>query len=181
MNFPGDDVALALARLRQAGWLPVGDLPFARAEEQAAKAGRQVFLAAGDDGTRALAVLAWQGTEPAGSESRPRLLRRALSGRDTKTLVVAHALLTDPEASWAVVTQGQVLAAIRLLTSKDGDTWAVPALRQVLPRAGLLTHRDGGWAPGPVMLAWDLPTRGVMAQAARRLWEHPMWPGTRHG
>jgi hypothetical protein len=92
-----------------------------------------------------------------------------------------NALLTDPEIIRAVVTQGQVLAAIRLLISKDADTWAVPALRQVLPQAGLLTYRDGGWARGPVMLAWDLPTHDVMEQAARRLWEHPMWPGTRHG
>ena len=74
-----------------------------------------------------------------------------------------------------------MLAAIRLLTSRDGDSWAVPALRQVLPQAGLLTPRDGGWAAGPVMRAWDLPTCEVMAHAARRLWEHPMWPGTQHG
>lgn len=181
MSFPDDDVALSLARLRQIGWLPAADLAFARTEERAAQAGRQVFLAAEADGTQALAVLAWQRTEPAGNESRPRLPRRALSGRDTKTLLVAHALLTDPEASRAVVTQRQVLDAIRLLTAKDADTWAVPALRHVLPRAGLLARWDGGWVQGPVMLAWDLPTRDVMTQAARRLWEHPRWPGTRHG
>jgi hypothetical protein len=176
-----DEVALALARLRQAGWLPASDLPFARAEERAALAGRQVILAEGEGGTTALAVLTWQGTEPAGSNSPPRLPRRALSGKATKTLVVVHALLADSEANRSVVNQGQVLAAIRLLTSRGGDTWAVPALQQVLPQAGLLAPRDGGWAPGPVMRAWDLPTRDVMAHAARRLWEHPMWPGTRHG
>jgi hypothetical protein len=176
-----DEVALSLARLRRAGWLPASDLPFAQAEERAAQTGRQVLLADGEDGTPALAVLTWQGTEPAGSKSPPRLPRRMLSGKATKTLVVAHALLADPLASRNGVTQRQVLGAIRLLTSRDGDTWAVPALRQVLPRAGLLAPRDGGWAPGPVMRAWDLPTREVMAHAARRLWEHPIWPGTRHG
>jgi hypothetical protein len=175
-----DEVALALARLRQAGWLPASDLPFARAEERAAQAGRQVILAEGEAGTPALAVLTWQGTEPAGSNNPPRLPRRTLSGKATKTLVVVHGLLADPEANRSVVNQGQVLAAIRLLTSRDGDTWAVPALRQELPQAGLLASRDGGWVPGPVMRAWDLPTRDVMTYAARRLWEHPMWPGTRH-
>lgn len=181
MTAQDDEVALSLARLRRAGWLPASDLPFAQAEERAAQAGRQVILADGEDGAAAVAVLTWQGTEPAGSKSPPRLPRRTLPANATKTLVVTHALLTDPLASTSAVTQVQVLAAIRLLTSRDGDSWAVPALRQVLPRAGLLTPRDGGWAAGPVMRAWDLPTRDVMAHAARRLWEHPMWPGTRHG
>jgi hypothetical protein len=176
-----DEVALALARLRQAGWLLASDLPFALVEERAGRAGRQVILAEGEASAPALAVLTWQGTEPAGSNSSPRLPRRALSSRATKTLVVAQALLADPEVNRSVVNQGQVLAAIRILTSRDGDTWAVPSLQQELPQAGLLAPRDGGWTPGPVMQAWDLPTRDVMAHAARRLWEHPMWPGTRHG
>jgi len=176
-----DEAALSLARLRRAGWLPASDLPFAQAEERAARAGRLVILADGENGAEAVAVLTWQGTEPAGSKSPPRLPRRTLPPNATKTLVVAHALLADPLASRSAVTQGQVLAVIRLLTSRDGDSWAVPALRQVLPQAGLLTPRDEGWAAGPVMQAWDLPTRDVMTFAARRLWEHPMWPVTRHG
>jgi hypothetical protein len=178
---PDDEVALSLARLRRAGWLPASDLPFAQAEERAAGAGRQVILAGGEDGTPALAVLTWQGPEPAGSQGSPRLPRRTLPDMATRTLVVAHALLADPLASRSTVTQAQVLAAIRLLTSRNGDTWAVPSLQHMLPWAGLLTPRDGGWGPGPVMQAWDLPTRDVMADAARRLWEHPMWPGTRNG
>jgi hypothetical protein len=177
----GDEVALSLARLRRAGWLPASDLSFAQAEERAAQTGRLVILSEGEDGAAALAVLTWQGTEPAGSKSPPRLPRRTLPASATRTLVVAHALLTDPLVSMSAVTQGQVLGAIRLLTSRDGDSWAIPALRQVLPQAGLLTPRDEGWAAGPVMRAWDLSTRDVMADAARRLWEHPMWPGARHG
>jgi hypothetical protein len=178
---PDDEVALSLARLRRAVWLPASDLPFAQAEERAAQAGRQVILAGGEHGTPALAVLTWQGPEPAGSQGSPRLLRRMLPDMATRTLVVAHALMADPLASKSTVTQTQVLAAIRLLTSRNGDTWAVPSLQHVLPWAGLLAPRDGGWGPGPVMQAWDLPTRDVMAEAARRLWEHPMWPGTRNG
>ena len=181
MTAPDDEVALSLARLRRAGWLPASDLPFAQAEERAAQAGRQVILAGGEDGTPALAVLTWQGPEPAGSQGSPWLLRRTLPDMATRTLVVAHALMADPLASRSTVTQVQVLAAIRLLTSRNGDTWAVPSLQHVLPWAGLLAPRDGGWGPGPVMQAWDLPTRDVMAEAARRLWEHPMWPGTRNG
>ena len=181
MTAQDDEVALSLARLRRAGWLPASDLPFAQAEERAAQAGRQVILADSEDGAAALAVLTWQGTEPAGSKSPPRLPRRTLPANATKTLVVAYALLTDPLASRSAVTQGQVLVTIRLLTSRDGDSWAVPALRQVLPQAGLLTPRDEGWAAGPVMRAWDLTIRDVMARVARRLWEHPMWPVIRHG
>jgi hypothetical protein len=180
MTAQDDEAALSLARLRRAGWLPASDLPFAQAEERAAQAGRQVLLADGENEAAAFAVLTWQGAEPAGSKSPPRLPRRALPANATKTLVVAHALLTDPLATRSTVTQGQVLAAILLLISRDGDSWAIPALRQVLPQAGLLTLREEGWAAGPVMRAWDLPTRDVMAHAARRLWEHPVWPVTRH-
>jgi hypothetical protein len=176
-----DQVALSLARLRRAGWLPATDLPFAQAEERAAGAGRQVILAGVQDGTPALAVLTWQGPEPAGSHGSPRLSRRTLPDMATRTLVVAYALLADPLADRSIVTQAQVLTAIRLLTSRNGDTWAVPSLQHVLPWAGLLTPQDGGWGPGPVMQAWDLPTRDVMAVAARRLWEHPMWPRIRNG
>jgi hypothetical protein len=181
VTVPDDEVALSLARLRRAGWMPASDLPFAQAEELAAQAGRQVLLAGGQDGAQALAVLKWQGLEPAGSQGSPRLLRRTLPDMATRTLVVAHALLADPLANKNLVTQAQVLAAIRLLTTRNGDTWAVPSLQHVLPWAGLLTPRGGGWAPGPVMEVWDLPTQDVMAAAARRLWEHPMWPGTRNG
>ena len=181
MTAQDDEVALSLARLRRAGWLPASDLPFAQAEERAAQAGRQVIIADGEDGAAAVAVLTWQGTEPAGSKSSPWLPRRTLPANATKTLVVAHALLTDPLASRSAVTQVQVLAVIRLLTSRDADSWAVPALQQVLPQAGLLILLDEGWAAGPVMRAWDPPTRDVMRHAARRLWEHPMWPVTRHG
>jgi hypothetical protein len=174
-----DTVALSLARLRQSGWLPAGSLPLAEAEDWAAQAGRQVALVGGEDGTPTLAVLTWQGTEPAGSTNPPRLTRRTLSRKATKTLVVAHALLADPKATRTAVRQEQVLDAIRLLTSRDGESWAVPALRQELPQAGLLAPHNEAWAPGPVMQAWDLPTRDVMAHAARQLWEHPAWPGTR--
>lgn len=179
---PQDDtVALSLARLRKTGWLPAGALPLAQAEDRAVQAGRQVVLVGGEEGTPALAVLTWQGAEPAESTSPPRLARRTLSRKATKTLVVAHALLADPQASRSAVTQEQVLHAIRLLTSRDGESWAVPALRQELPQAGLLAPHNEGWTPGPVMQAWDLPTRDVMAHAARQLWEHPTWPGTRRG
>jgi hypothetical protein len=176
-----DSVALSLARLRQSGWLPAGSLPLAEVEDRAAQAGRQVALVGGDDGTPTLAVLRWQGTEPAESTSAPRLGRRTLSRKATKTLVVAHALLADPQATRTTVRQEQVLDAIRLLTSRDGESWAVPALRQELPQAGLLAPHNEAWAPGPVMQAWDLSTHDVMAHAARQLWEHPTWPGTRHG
>lgn len=181
MTSQDDTVALSLARLRQSGWLPAGTLPLAQAEDRAAQAGRQVALVGGEDGTSTLAVLTWQGAEPAESTSPPRLARRALSRKATKTLVVAHALLADPQASRTAVTQARVLDAIRLLTSRDGESWAVPALRHELPQAGLLAPHNEGWAPGPVMQAWDLPTRDVMAHAARQLWEHPTWPGTRRG
>jgi hypothetical protein len=176
-----DTIALSLARLRKFGWLPVGTLPLAEVEGRAAQAGRQVVLVGGEDGTPTLAVLTWRGAEPADSTSPPRLARRTLSRKATKTLVVAHALLADPQASRNAVTQELVLDAIRLLTSRDGESWALPALHQELPRAGLLAPHNEGWAPGSVMRAWDLPTRDVMAYAARQLWEHPTWSGTRHG
>ncbi len=178
MTSQEDTAALSLARLRRAGWLPVSVLPLAQAEDRAARAGRQVALVGGNDGTQALAVLTWQGAEPAENQSRPRLTRRTLSLRATKTLVVAHALLTDPQGGRTSVMQEQVLGAIRLLTSRDGESWALPSLRQELPKAGLLAPAGAGWVPGPVMQAWDLPTRDVMTHAARQLWEHPMWPGT---
>ena len=173
-----DAAALALARLRRNGWLPPAGLPLAEAEERASQSGRQIILVSGDNGPP-LAVLGWQGTEPAASPHPPRLARRALSPRATKTLVIVHALLTDPQASLDMVTTEQVLAAIELLTSRSGQTWAIPALHQDLPQAGLIVPQSGGWAPGPMMQAWDPSTRDVMAHAARQLWEHPTWPGIR--
>jgi hypothetical protein len=178
---PDDTVALSLARLRKSGWLPAGALPLRQAEDRAAHAGRQVVLVDGQNGAPTLAVLTWQGAEPAESTTPPRIARRTLSNRATRTLVVAHALLADPQASRKTVTQDQVLHAIRILTSRDGQSWAVPALRLELPEAGLLALCHEGWTPGPVMQTWDLPTRDVMAHSARQLWEHPAWHGTRRG
>jgi hypothetical protein len=175
----GDETAIALARLRRAGWLPSDMFPLAQAEARAAEAGRQIVIVSGEDEAMSLAVLAWQGTEPAASPHPPRLGRRALSRHVTKTLVIVYALLADPQTSRGIVTEEQVLAVINMLTSRKGEGWAIPALRQELPRAGLITPSQDGWAPGPVMRAWDLPTRDVMAHAARQLWEHPTWPGTR--
>jgi hypothetical protein len=91
-----------------------------------------------------------------------------------------YALLTDPQAIRDVVMEEQVLAIIYMLTSRRGEGWAIPALRQELPRAGLICPWQDGWARGPVMRAWDLPTQDVMAHSARQLWEHPTWPGTRN-
>jgi hypothetical protein len=176
-----DAVALSLARLRQAAWLPASDLPLAQAEERAALAGRQIVLVGGEDEKPALGILSWQGTDPAESSRPPRLPRRALSRNATKTLVVVHALLTDPEASHAIVTQPQVLTAILLLSSRSGESWAIPSLRLELPHAGLLTPCREGWACGPAMSAWDRPTRDVMAHATQQLRGHPSWPETRHG
>lgn len=179
MTFEGDETAVALARLRRAGWLSTDKLPLAQAEGRAAQAGRQIVVVGREEGAVSLAVLAWQGTEPAASPHPPRLGRRALSRHVTKTLVIVYALLTDPQASREVVTEDQVLAVIYMLTSRKGEGWAIPALRQELPRAGLICPRQDGWAPGPVMQAWDLPTRDVMRHSARQLWKHPTWPGTR--
>lgn len=178
MTSHNDAVALALARLRRSGWLPLTRLPLAEAEERASQSGRQIILAGGDNAPP-LAVLGWQGTEPAASPHPPRLARRALSNRATKTLVIVHALLTDPQASVDLVTTEQVLAVIELLTSKSGKTWAIPALHQELSQAGLITPRSGGWVAGPVMQAWDQATRDVMVYTARQLWAHPIWPGIR--
>jgi hypothetical protein len=178
---PADAIALSLARLRHTAWLLASDLPLAQAEERASQAGRQIVLVDGENGTPALAVLSWQGTDPVESTRPPRLPRRTLSRNATKTLVVAHALLSDPEVSRASVTQSQVLAVIQLLSSRSGESWAIPSLRAELPQAGFLTPCREGWAPGPVMSAWDRPTREVMAQAAQQLREHPAWPETRHG
>jgi len=173
-----DAAALALARLRRNGSLPAVGLHLVEAEERARQSGRQIILIGGDNGPP-LAVLGWQGTEPAASPHPPRLARRVLSPRATKALVIVHALLTDPQASLNTVTTEQVLTAIELLTSKSGQTWAIPALHQDLPQAGLIAPQSGGWAPGPRMQAWDPSTRDVMAHAARQLWEHPAWPGIR--
>jgi hypothetical protein len=173
-----DAVALALARLRRNGWLPPVGLPLAEAEERARQSGRQIVLVSGDNDPP-LAVLGWQGAEPAANPHPPRLARRALSPRATKTLVIVYALLTDPQASLDMVTTEQVLAAIELLTSRSGQTWAIPALQQELPQVGLMAPQSTGWAPGPMMQAWDPSTRDVMAHAARQLREHPMWSGIR--
>jgi hypothetical protein len=178
---PADAIALSLARLRHAAWLPASELPLTQAEERVAQAGRQIVLVDGENGTPALAVLSWEGTDPVESTRPPRLPRRTLSRNATKTLVVVHALLSDPEVSRAWVTQSQVLAVIQLMSSRSGESWAIPSLRAELPQAGFLTPCREGWAPGPVMSAWDRPTREVMAQAAQQLWGHPTWPETRHG
>lgn len=173
-----DTAALALARLRQNGWLPAKDLPLAEAEERASQTGRRIFLTRGDDGPP-FAVLGWEGTEPAASSRVPRLARRELSRRATKTLIVVYALITDPQASRAIATVDQVLAAIEMLTAKPGNTWAITALQQELPQVGLVVQRPGGWHLGPRVEAWDLPTREIMTHAARQLRAHPGWAGTR--
>jgi hypothetical protein len=175
MTSPDDRVALTLARMRRDRWLPLAALPLAEAEERVGRAGRQVFL--GDGGNaEPIAILGWRDVDPAPSQQPPRLARRVLSRAATKVLVVVYALLTDPEADRRAVTTDHVLAVIRLITSRPGNTWAVPALQVDLPIAGLIVEGEVGWGPGPVMQAWDQATRDVMALAARQLWEHPSWP-----
>jgi hypothetical protein len=180
MTSPDERAALMLARMRRDGWLPLATLPLAEAEERAGRAGRQVFLGDGGNAER-IAVLGWQDVDPAPSQQPPRLARRVLSRAATKVLVIVYALLADPGADRRAVTTDQVLAVIRLLTSRPGNTWAVPALQVDLPIAGLTAEGAVGWGPGPVMQAWDQATRDVMALAARQLWEHPSWPGETNG
>lgn len=174
-----DAAAMALARLRQSGWLPSPGLPLAEVEERASRSGREIVLIGGVDDASPIAVLGWQGADPAASPRVPRLARRELSRRATKTLVIVYALLTDPQVSFDTVTTEQVLTAIELVTAKSGKTWVIPALHQELTQAGLLVRQSGGWALGPMTEAWDLSTRDVMAHAAGQLQEHPRWPGTR--
>jgi hypothetical protein len=172
---PDDRITIALARMRRDGWLPLAALSIADAEERVSRAGRQVFLSDGANSER-IAVLRWRDVDPAPSQQPPRLARRVLSRAATKVLVIVYALLADPGADRQAVTTDQVLAVIKLLTSRPGNTWAVPALQVDLPIAGLTSEGEVGWGPGPVMQAWDQATRDVMALAARQLWEHPSWP-----
>jgi hypothetical protein len=175
MIAPDDAIAVALARMRRDGWLPLVALPIAEAEERVGRAGRQVFLGEDANSERRV-ILGWRDVDPAPSQHPPRLARRVLSRAATKVLVIVYALLTDPGADRQAVTTSQVLAVIKLLTSRPGNTWAVPVLQVDLPIAGLTAEGEVGWGPGPVMQAWDRATRDVMAVAARQLWEHPSWP-----
>jgi hypothetical protein len=168
-------VTITVARLRQHGHLPVADMRVADVEQAAESAGRQAEVIDDDDGNSHL-VLGWQGAEPATSVQAPRLSRRALNRRETKTLVVVYALLADPQTDRRTVRTDQVLSTVELLTARPGNTWVMPALLDSLPRAGLIAAADEGWRPGPAMLVWDIPTRDVMTHAARRLWQHPNWP-----
>jgi hypothetical protein len=172
---PGQDVVLTLARLRQRGCLPAGGVRLGDVERAAELAGRRVQLIdAGDGGS--LLVLGWQGAEPAASAHAPKLSRRALPRKATRTLVVLYALLNDPQANRAVVATAHVLATVELLMGRAGNSWVLPALQDTLPRAGLTAVGDGGWCAGPTMHVWDAPTRDAMAHAARGLWQHPNWP-----
>lgn len=168
-------VAIALARLRQYGYLPAAGVRVGDVERTAELAGRRVHVI--DDGNgRSLLVLGWRGAEPAASPQPPRLARRALTPKETRALIVVYALLNDPRTNRAAVTTVQVLATVELLMARPGNSWILPALQGSLPRAGLLAFTDGGWRPGPTMHVWDAPTRDVMTHAARRLWQHPNWP-----
>ncbi|NMO53429.1 hypothetical protein HH310_19840 [Actinoplanes sp. TBRC 11911] len=174
MTDPDLPIAITLACLRRHGHLPVDDVQVADVEQAAASVGRQADIV--DDDGNSVVVLGWQGAAPAASAQAPRLSRRALNRRETKTLIVTYALLTDPRTDRQAATTDQVLTAVELLTARPGNIWVLPALRDSLPRAGLLTACELGWRPGPAMLIWDIPTRDVMTHAARRLRGHPLWP-----
>lgn len=169
------EVAVALARLRQHGYLPAAGVHVGDVERTAELAGRRVHVI--DDGNGGtLLVQGWRDAEPAASPQPPRLARRALTRKETRTLVVVYALLNDPRTNRAAVATAQVLATVELLMVRPGNSWVLPALQGSLPRAGLLAVTDGGWCAGPMMHVWDVPTRDVMTHAARRLWQHPNWP-----
>ncbi len=171
---PAQDVVLALALLRQRSCVPAAGVRVGDVERAADLAGRRVHVIEDSDGS-SLLVLGWQGTEPAASPQPPRLSRRVLPRMATRTLVVVHALLTDPRRNRAVVTTSQVLATAELLMGRPGNSWLLPAVQETLPEAGLIAAAHGGWRAGPTMQAWDAPTRDVMAHAARGLWQHPNW------
>lgn len=173
MSEIAEEVALALARLRHR-CLPAAGVRVADVERVADMAGRRVHVIE-DAENGSLLALGWQGAEPAASTQSPRLSRRALSPKATRTLVVVHALLSDPHTDRTVVTTAQVLGTVELLMGRAGNSWVVPTLRETLPRAGLVAAAAGGWRAGPMMRAWDAPTRDVMAHAARGLWQHPNW------
>jgi len=142
-------------------------------EHRAELAGRQIHLTGDDDDP--ILLLGWQASEPAASTQAPKLARRTLSPTAIRTLLVVHALLSDPSVDRTVTTTAQVLAAVELLMGRSGEAWVIPAMQHTLPSAGLITDVFGGWGVGPRMQVWDAPTRDVMMHAARLLWQHPSW------
>jgi hypothetical protein len=168
-------VTLVLAHLRQHGYLSAAGLPLGELESRADPTGRRIHVVncGGDD---ALLVYGWQGAEPPASTHGPRLARRTLSPTATRTLVVVHALMTDPRTDRTVVTNERVLTAFELLTGRRGQERLLPVLEHTLPDAGLTLATAGGWCAGPRMRVWDAATRDVMTHAARKLWQHPSWP-----
>jgi hypothetical protein len=173
VNTQSHAVMLALARLRRHGYLPVTGLALGDLEHKAKLAGRQVHVI-GEDGDPIL-VLGWQASEPTASTQAPKLARRTLSPTATRTLVVVHALLSDPLANRTATTTAQVLATVEVLMSRSGEAWVIPAIQHTLPSAGLIMATLGGWGAGPRMQVWDAPTQDVMMHASRRLWQHPSW------
>ncbi len=175
MSEQADPVTLSVARLRQHGYLPAAGLPVIDMERRADQAGLRVHAVADGEG-RSVLVLGWQHEEPSASTQAPKLLRRTLSPSATKTLLVVHALATDPQTRRPVITTGQVSKTVELLAGSSGLEWVVHALRHTLHHAGLVSATTGGWRPGPRMQTWDAETRNVMDQSAMRLWQHPSWP-----
>lgn len=171
---PEHDVLLILARLRQRGHVPAAETRVGAVEQAAEFAGRRVHVVEDSDGA-SLLVLGWLGAEPAASAQPPRLSRRILPPKATRTLVILYSLLTDPYADRVVVTTSQLLVVAERLMGRPCNSWLLPALQETLPQAGLVVAASSGWRAGPAMQTWDAPTRDVMEHAARGLWEHPSW------
>jgi hypothetical protein len=150
-----------LARLRQAGWVPAGEVTAAM-DEAAAAVGRTLGFCSGPHGGGRVTLgwLAHSEPEPAGD---PLLRRRVLPPLATQTLAVVLASVAaqdgqeEPDleqlqpSTW--VATKTVMETIRRLGLAEAQ--ATAALRSLLPASGLLatdgelvTLGPGLWAMG---------------------------------
>jgi hypothetical protein len=169
---------ILFARMRLQGCASLGDVDLADAEQVAESIGRTVDHVETADG-HAL-TLGWPvAGEPQPVPRTPRLVRRTLRESAVRTLVVAYAMLTDPNRT---ATHGELrtVTVADIVQQSDAlfgaTSWTTSALRRDLPNAGLLATVDAERVTlGPAALSWDRYQRETLDQAAARLQASPLW------
>jgi len=166
------EAAVRLARLRQLGWLPAGEVT-AVMEEAAAAVGRTLRFSSDPQGI-GRATLGWLAhgePEPAGD---PLLRRRVLPPLATQTLAVVLACVAaqdgqeEPDleqlqpGTW--VASKTVMETIRRLGLAEAQ--ATAALRSQLPASGLLVTDSELLALGPGLWALGAAQRQGLQRLA---------------
>ena len=173
-------MAILFARMRLHGCASLGDVDLTEAEQLAESVGRTVHHVDTPHG-HAL-TLGWPvAGEPQPVLRTPRLARRALRESAVRTLVVAYAMLTDPNRT---VMHGDLCTVTVADIVQQSDalfgatSWTTSALRRDLPNARLLAIVDPERVTlGPAALSWDRYQRETLDQAATRLHASPLWIG----